>query len=276
LGSLVIGPQAVEGNLVVSPGQSLQAGFAFNMSAQHPTTTVYFLNAKVTFQAQCATSAGGGTIVVPTPAPSQGYMLTKNGGGWVPTGSQSDPASYEGSIVVPNLCSGGKISLSNGGTFSALVEATDATDTLSVRWHYEANGSAGGWSATRTVGGQSGTFAIAGAVSGVVPQDPARPPLKQLPLTITNPNPWPIQVLEVATTVSTPGNPTCLPSWLTVGNYVYASGAGFTVAANSSVTAPSTLTLPVTLTDLFTVDQSPCQHKPFTVTFTGIATPVVH
>jgi hypothetical protein len=52
---------------------------------------------------------------------------------------------------MPDLCSGGQMTLKDGGTFMAFLMSDDTTDKVNVRFHYSANGSAGSWSATTSV-----------------------------------------------------------------------------------------------------------------------------
>jgi hypothetical protein len=40
---------------------------------------------------------------------------------WYPSGDQSSPLVYQGSIAVPDLCFGGQLRLNQGGTFTATV-----------------------------------------------------------------------------------------------------------------------------------------------------------
>ncbi len=51
--------------------------------------------------------------------PSQTFAVKDSN--WYPSGSQSDSSVYQGSITVPNLCKGGQLLLSSGGTFSTSV-----------------------------------------------------------------------------------------------------------------------------------------------------------
>jgi Subtilase family len=139
--------QAMDGNLQVSPGTMLQAGYDFTMPGNHPAASVSFPGAQVTFDASCVSGSGGGVITVPLD--SGPYTDPANDGGdWFPSGDQSSLASYEGGVLVPDLCGGGLVSLQQGGTFTAGLESSDATDPVNVRWHYSADGSAGGWSGT--------------------------------------------------------------------------------------------------------------------------------
>jgi hypothetical protein len=82
--------------------------------------------------------------------PDASYVDPASSSAWYPSGSTSDPSVYQGSIGVPDLCGGGIVSLKPGGTLSTTVAST-AGDRLSLRWHYSANGSAGGWSTTLAV-----------------------------------------------------------------------------------------------------------------------------
>ena len=141
--------QAMEGNLQVSPGATLEAGYDFTMPGAHPAASVSFPDAQVAFNASCVSGSGGGVITVPL---GEGPYTdpANDGADWFPSGDQSSLASYEGSVSVPDLCGGGKLSLARGGTFTATMASSDATDPVSVRWHYSASGSAGGWSGTES------------------------------------------------------------------------------------------------------------------------------
>lgn len=57
---------------------------------------------------------------VTVPMPTQTYNST-NGGTWYPSGNQSSSLVYQGSISVPDVCNGGKVSFQNGGTFTATI-----------------------------------------------------------------------------------------------------------------------------------------------------------
>jgi hypothetical protein len=141
-----MGPQAMEGDLKVNPGTVLRAGYDFTIPGSHPADTVQFVNASVTFQAQCVSGTGGGTIVVSLSG--NAITVPKNNSDWFPSGDQSSPSVYQGSVAVPDLCNGGLVRLQSGGTFSADLQASDMTHSVHVRWHYSANGSSGSWSGT--------------------------------------------------------------------------------------------------------------------------------
>jgi hypothetical protein len=149
---VLIGPQAMEGDLKVNPGDTVRAGISFTIPGSHPATTVQFVNAAITFDnVECQSGPSGRAF---------GHQLGSNGlvgpiqvpandSSWFPTGDQSSAASYQMSTVAPDLCNGGTMSLRNGGVFSGDLQS-DQTNSINVRFHYSANGSSGSWSATKS------------------------------------------------------------------------------------------------------------------------------
>ena len=103
-----------------------------------------------------------------------------------------------------------------------------------------------------------GRFSISGHVADLVPGVPAT-----LPLTITNPNPWPIRVLSVDVSVGTPSSGACPASTLRV--------APFSGAALASPRGTVSIEVPVELVDSRTHDQSGCPRATFPLSFTGTA-----
>ena len=69
---------------------------------------------------KCASGMTPTMSKVTVPMPTQTYQST-NGGTWYPSGDQSSLLVYQGSISVPNLCNGARVSFQNGGTFSATI-----------------------------------------------------------------------------------------------------------------------------------------------------------
>src|SRR5712664_2039056 len=53
-GTVVIGPQAMEGNLQIHPGDALRAGFDFTMPGSHPAATTSFYNVSIALLVTCA------------------------------------------------------------------------------------------------------------------------------------------------------------------------------------------------------------------------------
>jgi hypothetical protein len=141
-----MGPQAMQGDLKVSPGTVLMAGYDFTIPGSHPQITVQLANARVVFEAQCVSGGDAGTIVVVLGGGA--ITVPENSSAWYPSGDQHSPLVYQGSVIVPDLCGGELITLRQGGTFSAVLLASNTTRSVHVRWHYSANGSSGSWSGT--------------------------------------------------------------------------------------------------------------------------------
>jgi hypothetical protein len=50
------------------------------------------------------------------------YSAPANDPNWIPTGSKTDPAGFQGTLTVPALCGAGKPVTFTGGTFSATIK----------------------------------------------------------------------------------------------------------------------------------------------------------
>ena len=150
-GALTMGPQGMEGNLVVTPGTVLNAGYDFTIPGMHPAVAITFTAPTLAFGGRCVSSGAVAPLTVPMP--SQTYAVPANNGQWFPSGDQRSALTLQGSVVVPDLCNGGSISLARGATFTAQVSSDVAVpgNGVNVRWHYSANGSSGSWSGTASV-----------------------------------------------------------------------------------------------------------------------------
>jgi hypothetical protein len=148
--TITMGPQAMEGDLKVSAGDTLQVGYDFTMPGSHPATSVRFVEGEVTFPYTCVGSVGSGSFMAPIV--DQSYSDPANSSAWYPSGDQHSSAVFQGSFVIPStLCGSGLVRLNQGGAFSSGVTASPAGYKVNVRWHYRANGSAGGWSGTKSI-----------------------------------------------------------------------------------------------------------------------------
>jgi hypothetical protein len=119
-GTVSMGPQAMEGNLQLAPGATLKAGYDFTIPGNNNSVFVTFTSPAVTFNVKCASGMTPTTSTITVPMPIQTYNST-NGGSWFPSGNQSSSLVYQGSISVPDVCNGGKVSFQNGGTFTATI-----------------------------------------------------------------------------------------------------------------------------------------------------------
>lgn len=118
-GSLSMGPQAMEGNLHVTPGTTLQAGYDFTVPGNKTTLTLTVSSAQVSFAVTCVSGATPSTPSLTVTMPDQSYTFSDSE--WHPSGDQSSTLSYQGSVAVPDLCGGGALDLAQGGTFTATL-----------------------------------------------------------------------------------------------------------------------------------------------------------
>jgi hypothetical protein len=118
-GTIKLGPQAMEGNLQVSPGTLIKAGYDFTLPGNNNPYTVSFTNGQVVFAVHCVSGATPSQSTFTIPLPNQSYSVSDSG--WYPSGTQSSSLVYQGSIAAPDLCGGGALRLDQGGTFSAYV-----------------------------------------------------------------------------------------------------------------------------------------------------------
>jgi hypothetical protein len=113
-GSISIGPSTMEGDLKVSPGQSVDFGYDFNVQAP---ATVAVMNVQVKFTIRCANGSTPSQSSYTATLPNHTYTVTKSG--WNPSGDQQSPLVWQGTFVMPNFCNGGQVRLDKGGTFTA-------------------------------------------------------------------------------------------------------------------------------------------------------------
>jgi len=118
-GSFSMGPQAMEGNLQVAPGATLRAGYDFTLPGNKNSLTMTVSAAQVTFAVACVSGATPSSPTLTVTLTDQTYQITNDQ--WYPSGDQSSPLVYQGSVTVPDLCGGGTISLAKGGTFTATL-----------------------------------------------------------------------------------------------------------------------------------------------------------
>jgi hypothetical protein len=109
----------MEGDLHVSPGATLEAGYDFTLPGNHNTLTLNVDNPMVVFTVHCASGANPSSSTLTVPMPAQAYQVTNDQ--WYPSGDQSSTLVYQGQVTVPDLCSGGALRLDKGGTFTATL-----------------------------------------------------------------------------------------------------------------------------------------------------------
>ncbi len=143
-GTVVIGPQAMEGNLQIHPGDALRAGFDFTMPGSHPTATASIYNASVSLLVTCSNGSAPALAIM---LPPQTINDPAGSPSWYPSGDQSSSLVYQGSVTAPDLCGGGVMNDAQGAVFTSTFFSTDTVDKVNFRFHYNDN-TAGSWSAT--------------------------------------------------------------------------------------------------------------------------------
>jgi hypothetical protein len=114
-GSISIGPSTMEGDLKVNPGQAVDFGYRFNVSAPAKVTV---MNAQVKFTIRCVNgSTPSQSSYTTAMLPTTTYNVTKSG--WNPSNDQQSPLVWQGTFNMPNFCNGGQVRLDKGGTFTA-------------------------------------------------------------------------------------------------------------------------------------------------------------
>ncbi len=116
---LTMGPQAMEGDLKISPGTTLKVGYDFTVPGNHTSFSLTVSKPQVVFAVACVSGATPSASTFTVAMPTQTYAVTSDQ--WYPSGDQSSPLVYQGSTAVPNLCGGGQLRLNQGGTFTATV-----------------------------------------------------------------------------------------------------------------------------------------------------------
>ena len=116
---ITLGPQAMEGDLKVSPGKTIKAGYDFTLPGNKSPFMVSFTEGKVVFKVHCASGATPSEPTFEIKFPNQTYSVTNSE--WSPSGEQNSPLVYQGETAAPDLCAGGQLRLDQGGTFSAFV-----------------------------------------------------------------------------------------------------------------------------------------------------------
>ncbi|HUR20791.1 MAG TPA: hypothetical protein VMZ90_08275 [Vicinamibacterales bacterium] len=136
-----------DAGMVLTPGDLIDFGYVFTINGKHPATTVQVEGTTLTFQVVCG---DGSQQSFTLPFLGAAWPVAENYTGWTPAGAQQDPAVWYGQGVASDVCGGGTYKPKNGATFQAVITA-DQNVKINVKFHWRANGSAGGYSSTKTV-----------------------------------------------------------------------------------------------------------------------------
>ena len=110
----------MEGDLKVTPGTTLTAGYDLTSPGNNATFSVTVSNPQVVFVLNCVSGASPSQSTLTLPMPTTAYSVT--GSAWVPSGDQSSALVYQGSVVIADVCGGGQVRLNKGEAFSANVQ----------------------------------------------------------------------------------------------------------------------------------------------------------
>jgi hypothetical protein len=124
---------SMEGNIQISNGDDVAAGYVFSVQGSHPDMSVEMANASVVFSGSCS---NGGTDTLTVPLKPGPFSVAAGDNSWIPTGDEASPASFEGSVVA-NVCGGsGRLDASKGATFSGDLQSNVTANQVAVRFHY--------------------------------------------------------------------------------------------------------------------------------------------
>jgi hypothetical protein len=113
-----------DGNVSVLPGNSIKFGYDFHQ-ANKPAFTMTASNLLVVWTYKCTSNGPTMTYSPATETWTQNtYHAPANDPDWIPTGTKTDAAGFQGSLTVPALCGAGKPVIFTGGTFSATIKIT--------------------------------------------------------------------------------------------------------------------------------------------------------
>jgi hypothetical protein len=93
-------------------------GYALQLPGNKTHFNALVVNGKAVFPVACVSGATPSQSSFTLSLPPQTVLLDSKS--WNPTSAREDPAGFQGSGLVPDLCGGGQVRI-NGGTFSASV-----------------------------------------------------------------------------------------------------------------------------------------------------------
>jgi serine protease AprX len=125
---------SMQGDTKIEPGDTLSAGDVMSMSGSHPQATVSILGGVVTLPVSC-TDGGSPSGWITIGLASGPYSFSQNSWWNLPADSSRATASFQGSTVAPDLCSGGPMWNSSASYWSE-VTSTDTNDPVQLRFHY--------------------------------------------------------------------------------------------------------------------------------------------
>ena len=115
-GVVAIGPQAMEGDLRVKPGEKVKVGYKFKLPYNSSHHKVTVSHAQIVFTPRCGDNPSTGPLVVVIPLKT--YEVFDDH--WIPARKHYNPLTFQAEFVVPDLCNGEDVRFDKGGTFTAV------------------------------------------------------------------------------------------------------------------------------------------------------------
>lgn len=125
------------GNLSIQPGDTIAAGYSLTMPGNHPAASVSLLGGTVSLPITCSRDPKSPSVGWITVGLFNGpYSIAAGYNQPFPTNDPNSPASYQGSTVAPDLCSGQAMYAPIPATYTGEVVSSDQTDRIQVKLHY--------------------------------------------------------------------------------------------------------------------------------------------
>ena len=171
---------SMEGSIQISQGDFVAGGYIFNFQGAHPAATVAVANASVVFVGKCSNGSSDNTLTIPlSPGP---YQVAANDNSSIPTGDESSPASFQGSVTAHPCGGSGTLDASKGATFSGDLQSDVTANQIQIKFHYRdpAAKGKGNFDCSSPSSGSLGADVCGASWSGTISTQP-----DQLPVTPT-------------------------------------------------------------------------------------------
>jgi pimeloyl-ACP methyl ester carboxylesterase len=128
---------AMESPLAFSPGSWVNGGFRLSLAEANPTAVTVAVTGNVVLPVHCGSASGplaaGSPIVVPVT--SAAVTIPAGSTDWFLAADSTNIGTWLGAVRAPNLCAGGPLYNSEGGTFDVWVNSSQHTGPVHVQWH---------------------------------------------------------------------------------------------------------------------------------------------
>jgi hypothetical protein len=133
----VSAPGKPMGHMSINAGDTIAAGYSLTMPGPHPASSISLLGGTVSLPVSCSPGPKSSPIGWITVGLFNGpYAVAAGANQPFPTGDSNSPASYQGTTVAPDLCSGNPMYEPSPATYTGEVVSSDQTDPIQVKLHY--------------------------------------------------------------------------------------------------------------------------------------------